>query len=177
MNQPPEKGWDIPVRYGYAAAIDSIGSVAAPFLAGVSGALAVFVMQNEAAFGWANAALCFLIGATLAFLATLQFSFWARQFVATPAEIQMWWDAETLSAQEHLHREQHDDMARHRRWSSRVRWSYDVGLLAFLLGLTVCLVPAGGLTEASGGRQVVVFLAALGLVLELAWILRTRLGG
>ncbi len=176
MQQSPERGWDIPVRYGYAAAIDSMGSVAAPFLAGVSGALAVFVMQNEEAFGWANAALFLLIGATLAFLATLQFSFWSRQFATTPAEIEMWWGTEAQSAPVRLHHEQHDDMEKHRRLSVRVRWSYNVGLLAFLIGLTFCLIPTGGLAEASGGRVAVVVLAAVGLVGELAWIVRTASG-
>lgn len=176
MNEPPETRWDIPVRYGYAAAIDSMGSVAAPFLAGVSGALAVFVMQNEAAFGWANAALFVLVVATLAFLATLQFSFWARQFAANPSEIEVWWSAEEQSTRERLHREQRDDMEQHRRWSDRVRWSYNAGLLAFLIGLTFCLIPADGLSDASGGRKVVVVLAACGLVLELAWIVRTTRG-
>jgi hypothetical protein len=177
MNQPPKRGWDIPVRYGYAAAIDSIGSLAAPFLAGVSGALAIFVMQNEAAFGWANVSLLLLIGASLAFVAALQFSFWARQFASTPGEIEMWWSDEAISEHERLHHEQHDDMQQHRRWANRVRWSYNLGLLAFLLGLASCLVPARGLIEASGGRQVVVGLVVLGLVAELAWIRQTQHGG
>lgn len=176
MSQPTN-GWDIPVRYGYAAAIDSIGAVAAPFLAGVSGALAVFVMQNEAAFGWANAALIFLIGATLAFVAALQFSFWARLFAATPDEIEAWWRLDSAREQEQLYREQRDDMAQHRRWANHVRRSYNVGLLAFLVGLTLCLVPAGGLSEASGGRLLVVVLVAAGLVAEVAWIRRAQGGG
>ena len=176
MNKSPDAGWDIPVRYGYAAAIDSIGSVAAPFLAGVSSALAVFVMQNEAAFGWANLALLLLIGAALAFVAALQFSFWARQFAATPAEIEMWWGDEATSEQERMHQEQYGDMRHHRLWANRVRRSYNVGLLAFLLGLTTCLVPEAGVTEASGSRQLVIGLVTLCLVVELAWIRRTQSG-
>lgn len=169
--------WEIPVRYGYAAAIDSIGSVASPFLAGVSGALAIFVMQNEAAFGWANAALLLLIGAAMAFIAALQFSFWARQFASTPSEIEMWWGSRATLEQERMHHEQHDDLQSHRRWANRVRWSYNTGLVAFLLGLGACLVPKGGLVGASGGRQFIVVLVALGVVVELAWIRRTAAGG
>jgi hypothetical protein len=134
-------------------------------------------MENEGSFGWANAALLLLVGATLAFLACLQCSFWAKLYVSTPAEIEMWWGAEAEAARERMHGEQHADMAAHRRWANRVRRSYNAGLLAFLLGLTACLIPAGGLADASGGRQAVVVLAALGLVLEVAWMVRTRFGG
>jgi hypothetical protein len=46
----PEARWKPPFPVGYAAAIDSVGSVAAPLLASVSAALATLVVPNEEAF-------------------------------------------------------------------------------------------------------------------------------
>jgi hypothetical protein len=168
--------WEVPNPYGYPAAIESMGSIAAPFFAGVSVALAVFVMQNSGAFGWGDWALLFLVASAFAFVATLQFTFWARQFAVTPPEMNAWWpDAAEEDRLTMLQREQRRYFNQHERWSNRARNAYDIGMLCFLLGAVVCLVPHGGISAASNGRLAVFALAVAGLVAEAAWIASSRL--
>jgi hypothetical protein len=148
-----------------------MGLIAAPLLAGVSVALTALVIQNEAPFYCPNVILLCLVGAAIAFGAAVQFAFRAREFAATPPEIEMWWanpadpeQREELRVEQRYHRQQHQ------RWANRARHAYNIGLLGLLLGLVALLIPREGLDDASFGRVVVVALAVFGLGLELAWI-------
>jgi hypothetical protein len=171
METPPEPRWDVPSPYRYADAIDSMGSIAAPLLAGVSAALSALVLQREAAFEWANLALCAFVLAVFAFIAAVQFAFRARQFAVTPPEIEMWWpDADDPERRELLRREQRHYRQRHGFWSDLASGAYDLGLLAFLLGVAISLVPNGGLDDASDGRLLAFILAVCGFLGEFIWI-------
>lgn len=167
----PEPRWEVPREYGYAAAIDSMGSIAAPLLAGVSFALAVFLMQGKEGSSWKSAALLLLVGAALAFIATVQFTFRARQFSVTPPEIEMWWSHPAdPGRREMLRREQRYYLATHGVWARWAGWAYEIGLLSFVLGVSASLVPRGGPGDASAGRLAVMAMALLGFAAELAWI-------
>jgi hypothetical protein len=167
----PEARWKVPYPYGYAAAIQSMGTVAAPLLAGVSAALVALVIQNEEAFEWANASLLALIAAVFGFLATVQCAFRARQYAVTPPEIEAW-HATPIGAgsREIMRREQRYYYAEHERWSDLASYAYDFGLLFFLVGVTAATVPNGGLSAASDGRLAVFALALAGVVGEFIWI-------
>jgi hypothetical protein len=67
--------WERPAYYGHPAAIDAMGTVAAPFLAGIGIALAVLVISNEGHFGWAGESLFALVAATVALIACVECSF------------------------------------------------------------------------------------------------------
>jgi hypothetical protein len=174
--KPPEPRWDVPSPYGYAAAIESMGLVSAPLLAGFSVTLAVLVVQDDDAFHWASAALFLFVGAALAFIATIQFTFRARQYTVTPPEIEMWWsNPEEAGRREMLRREQRYYRGEHDRWTRLARGAYEVAIICFLLALAILLIPPGGVGEASNGRIAVIALALAGFIGEAAWIARTRL--
>jgi hypothetical protein len=171
----PEPRWAVPAPYGYAAAIESMGLVSAPLLAGFSVTLAIFVIQSHNRFHWASAALFLLIGAALAFIATVQFTFRARQYAVTPQEIEMWWtDSGESGRREILRGEQRFYRYQHEMWARLARSGYEVAIVVFLLAVAVLLVPPGGVDAASNGRLAVIVLALAGWVGEVAWILRTR---
>ena len=176
MSTPnPEPRWLVPAPYGYASAIEGMGFVSAPLLAGFSVTLAVLVIQAQDSFRWPGVALFLFVAAALAFIAAVQFTFRARQYAVTPPEIEMWWkDPNEPGRREMLRREQRYYQARHEAWAKPGRTAYDTGILAFLLAVTIILVPHGGLDDASAGRLATIALAAVGLVGEGAWIVRTR---
>jgi hypothetical protein len=171
----PEARWEAPPEYGYAAAIEGMGSVAAPLLGGFSFALAVFLIESKDSSFWTTVALLLFLTAAFAFVSTVQFTFRARQFAVTPPEIEMWYrNPDDPIVRERLRREQRYYVANHRAWATRAAWAYDAGLLSLLLGVATAFVPSEGLGDASGGRVTVIALAFLGFAVEFTWIARTR---
>jgi hypothetical protein len=172
-----ESRWEVPSEYGYAAAIQSMGTIAAPLLAGISFALAVQVQDAPGSF-YATGALLLLVAGAFGFVASVQFAFRARQFSVTPTEIEMWHPNPSEPARrEMLRTEQRYCMANHRAWAKWAGWAYDFGIVAFSLGVTAALVPPAGLGGASNGRVAVVVLALAGVVAEIGWLIRTRSAG
>jgi hypothetical protein len=58
---PSRSPWDVPYPYGQSAAIDSMGGIAAPLLAGFLVTLAVFVMSTPQTFRWVEPTLALLL--------------------------------------------------------------------------------------------------------------------
>jgi hypothetical protein len=83
-NGDREPNWSLPGYLGRAAAIDGMGTVAAPFLAGIAIALAVLVISNPTDFGEEGMSLFALVLATTALVSCVECSFWARQYAVTP---------------------------------------------------------------------------------------------
>jgi hypothetical protein len=161
----------VPDPYGFAAAIDGVGTIASPLLAGISAALVVLVISSAPDFDWGDVAIFFLTGATLSLLAAVQCAFWARQYSVTPSELQEWWgpalqDAKRLEA---VQDEQEALSKTYGKWSKRVRRYYNLGLLLLLIAIPVLLVPSGGLEKASDGRLMGFALAVIALMAELFW--------
>ncbi|MBD0329640.1 MAG: hypothetical protein ICV64_06010 [Thermoleophilia bacterium] len=132
----------MPFPYGQAAAIESMGSIAAPLLAGLSATLAVLVIDNREEFRWPGLALFLLVAAAMFLVAAIQLTFWARRFAVTPDELRMWWphlsdDDTELRWEQAFHRR------RQETWARRARIAYNGGLLSFLGALTVAMVPPG----------------------------------
>jgi hypothetical protein len=67
-----------------------MGTIAAPFLAGIGIALAVLVISNEQDFGAASEALFMLVTATTFLVVCVECAFAARQYVVRPAELEEW---------------------------------------------------------------------------------------
>jgi MFS family permease len=165
---PAETHWDVPYPYGDAAAIDSMGAVAAPLLAGFSVTLAALVLSAPSHFRWVSVTLVLLVIAALALIMALQFAFRARQFVVSPAEIEQWWpDAASPERRQMLRREQREHRAEYTTWSNSARHAYNTGILFFVAGLTSALVRPGPI---SNGRLTAIALALLGVVGEFCWI-------
>jgi hypothetical protein len=165
---PATDRWDVPSPYGHAAAIDSMGTAAAPLLAGFSITFATLVMTAPEHFRWLAATLGLAVVATVALIAALQFAFRTREWVVTPSDIEQWWpDAHDPARHALLIREQHRHHANYKTWSSRARLAYDIGIVAFLAALTTALVPPGNV---SGGRYVAIVAAGVGTLAEIFWI-------
>jgi len=163
-----EPRWDVPYPYGQAAAIDSMGGIAAPLLAGFAVTIALLVLSTPQAFRFVSLTLGLLLIAASALIAALQFTFRARQYSVTPAEIEVWWpDAKDPGRRHELEHEQREHRTAYQRWSNIARVAYNVGILFFVCGLTAALFPPGSI---SGARIIVIVLALLAAAAELCWI-------
>jgi hypothetical protein len=169
----PEPRWKPPFPVGYAAAIDSMGSVAAPLLASVSAALATLVISNEKAFRWPTPTLFLLVGATLALITTVQCAFRARQYSVMPSDLEQWWPLNDAGSIQLRRQYQRHHFSKHGAWALAASRFYNVGLLSLLLALAFITLPRGH-WGASSGRLAVVALAFLGALSELIWIAHTH---
>jgi hypothetical protein len=181
MDEPGSRlvpDWDVPTPYGYAAAIENMGSVAAPFLAGLGIALATLVMSSPDSFAHPNLALFLLVATTLTLLGTLQCAFWARCYLVTPGELADWWAGalEEPRRLEKVEGEQRRAKRRHETWATRASLLYELGLSCLLLAVPVLLIPPGGFAHVSKMRLAAFALAALGGVVELVWIAQSQKG-
>lgn len=176
MTEPTESRWNAPFPYGYPDAIDNMGSISAPLLAGISIALAaVLLTGSDGTFRWLHAALFFLVLATCGLVATVQFTFRARQFVVTPDELEAWWPNSAEPGQRlTLRRIQRYHRVQFETWAWRARFAYNVGILAFALGVTAMLAPPR-LSHQSLGELAPAGVAAAAFLMECLWMLRTTL--
>jgi hypothetical protein len=164
--------WRKPAPLGYASAMDSLGSVAAPLLAGFSLASLVAISDDAPNFRWPGAAILSLVIAAIALIGAVQCSFNARQYIWSAAEVVEWWpDMEEGSPREvRLRNEQ--DLA-FRRWKAWVKWArttYDVGILSLLTALALTIPPphsAGIQSSLRWGASGVAFAAC---ACDAAWI-------
>ena len=163
--------WQTPTRYGAAEAVISMGTIAAPLLAGFSLAafVQVFALSARDARYRDVAALLLLLAAVL-LIHAVQATLWARQYQVTPAQLREWWpDADEQHRREMLKIEQAQHMASFKTWSRVARIAYDFGLLCLLAGLTVLAIP-----PASGNppaRWAAVGVGAIAFALELSWVI------
>jgi MFS family permease len=133
---------------GYPEAIHSLGSVAAPLLAGFSLTLVVYTLTATEAFRWPNLALVLIMSAVLALIGCVQCTMCARLFLAPG-------------------RQEPRLAAAHRLWAKRAQVLYNGGVLLLLAGITVALVPPGPVAPA---RLAAVGVGLLGLAVALLWI-------
>ncbi len=176
MSQHPK--WDRPSYYGRPSAIDAMGTIAAPFLAGIGIALAVLVISNEKNFGAANEALFSLVAATTFLVACVECAFVARQFVVRPVELVEWRpDPHEEDRVLLLEAEQRNAHKKFEKWANRARWAYNVGIIAFGAGVVLLLIPADGLHAAHGWRLGAFVLACTALAAEVISIVSATMWG
>lgn len=164
--------WDAPFPYGFPAAIDSMGSVAAPLLAGFAVTVATLILTNPDVPRWPNPTLALLLVAAFLLGASVQFTFRARLFAVTPADIEVWWPEPDEWQVRRMRQEQRYHRARYRVWSHRGRVAYNAGIVSFLVGITCTLIPHG---QVSDGRLAVIALAALAAAAEAVWVMLSLL--
>jgi hypothetical protein len=176
MKEHPK--WERPGYYGRPSAIDAMGTIAAPFLAGIGIALAVLVISNEKHFGAANEALFALVAATGFLVACVECAFAARQYVVRPSELEEWRpDPDEPKRVELLEAEQKNALTKFELWSNRARWAYNVGIVAFGAGVVFLLVPEGGTHDLLGWRLATFILACIALFAELVSVLWSAIRG
>src|SRR6266550_3941131 len=123
--------WMPPSPYGSPAAIDSMGSVAAPLLAGFSMTLLILVITSPGSFRWPGPVLVAFSVSAVALVSVVQFTFWARSYTVTPDELKSWWpDVETEERRSVVRGEQLAHEQARRIWSTRARRFYRAGIIA-----------------------------------------------
>ena len=169
--QPPK--WRKPRPLGYGNAAESLGSVAAPLLAGFSLASVIVVSDDSANFRWPGAAIFALSAAAVLLIGTVQCGYNARQYLWSAADVREWWpdmaddsDRETI-----LREEQALSFGRWKIWITWMRITYNLGILALLAGLALVLAPRHGSDVQAGWRWGAVGLAFAGCAAEACWII------
>lgn len=168
---PPLPRWQPAGEPGYAEALNSAVTVTAPLLAGASAVLIGVMLDNSVLSGlrFPNAALALILGAAVLFIGCLQTLVSARRFSVTPDQMRMWfeeWDNESWRGD--LLDEYNYFRTRFLAWAEATRIIYNAGLLAFLGGVAILLVPAG---EVDWHRWAVVAVATTAFGCEAAWIM------
>lgn len=173
--EPGTRGpfWETPVRYGSAEALTSMGTIAAPLLAGFSlaGFLQVLTLGSSDV-RWRDAPLLFLMIAAAFLILTVQATFWARQYQVTPAEMKEWWpDWKQPYRARMLRREQEEHNDSFLRWGRLARVTYELGLLSLITALTLLAVPPA--SKGDAWRWTAVGAGVIVFSLELGWGLMT----
>jgi hypothetical protein len=133
--------WKIAGTYGYAEAVTTAGTLAAPVLAGFSITLIVVVIQAGSDMGAPGAALDLLAAAVVALVLSVQAAFIARIYLARPSDILEWWPDATDEEVTGLREEQRMLTDKYRRWASVFRRSYNLGLLLLIAAVTMIMMP------------------------------------
>jgi hypothetical protein len=164
--------WEVPDRYGEAEALNSMGTIASPLLAGFSlAAMVQTVTITSSEARWPDAALMLFFLAAVLFIAAVQAMFWARGYQASPAEITGWWpDAENPDRLKLLRREQKRHVAGFRMWANRARRTYNAGLLSLLAALVTVAVPPESQGHTAVLRWLAVSVGGVAFVVEIMWI-------
>jgi hypothetical protein len=171
---PPLRRYSVPDRYGDAAAVQAMTSVAAPLLS--SGAL-VFVGLVLESLRYPGLTLLVMVGAVVALVTAIQCGVWARQFASTPQDIEQWWShlPEDMRA-ERASLDQRQDLLLHDLWANRARWAYDVGIVLLWLGVAAAVVPCADAGEPLL-RWMAVAVGVMAAVGELMWLAASRRRG
>lgn len=171
-NQPQGTIWTMPEWYGSQEALTSMGTIAAPLLAGFSLAAVVQTLTlTSSETRWSNASVLLFLLAAVLLIAAVQAAFWARQYQTSPSEIKDWWpDADRTDRLAQLRHGQKLHAAGFRVWTNRARVVYDAGLLCLIAALTILAVPAASDNRGSALRWVAVAVGALAFVCEVIWI-------
>jgi hypothetical protein len=164
--------WDLPYLYGEAEAINSMGTIAAPLLAGFSlAAMVQTITINTSDARWPNVALLLFMLAAVLFVTTVQATFWARQYQTNPREIADWWP----SAIDSKHSKELGYVlkwhaAGFRMWANRARVTYSAALLCLLGALTVLAVPPESHVQVPFWRWLAVAVGGAAFIAEIIWI-------
>jgi len=164
--------WATPKLYGEAEALNNMGSIAAPLLAGFCLAATVQTLTITTRDArWPNIAVLLFMLASLLFIATLQVMLWARRYHVVPSELTAWWpDADQPRRSEELQRIQQLHAAGFRLWANRARIAYRAAQLCLSAGFTILAVPPESPTQLSIFRWLAVGIGAAGFTSEVIWI-------
>ena len=154
---------------GAMGAVQSVGTIAAPFLAGFSITLVGVIVATKN-FAHGGVAELLLTGAALLMVGSMQFSLWARQHEVSPTFYAEWFPGATEERVEYYKAEQARLARKWRFWSGLTRLAYNAGILLLLAGLLTILLPPEGITLGTA-RGAAAGLAAAGLAAEYVWLI------
>jgi len=166
--------WQRPKRLGYPETLRGLGGVVAPLLTGFSLATITLLLTSAGRPKVADWAVVTFAAAVGLFLLTMQIAFLALARSPSPADIRAWQPETAISAKalQSAREEQAANMHDVKRLWDICGLSYDLGILAFLAGLVLLLIP----DDWSGPRIVGVAIAGLAFAGELWWTLANHLG-
>lgn len=160
---------EFPRPFGQAAALEAMGTIAAPLLAGFAFASIGVILQVQKSLRWPDQALVLVVAATLLFITSLQASFNARRHWVPPDQWSAWLGlAPSPARRGQLQREWTSDLASYRRWSEAARITYNLAIVVLLAAIAVLLVPRGDIEL---WRTIGIVLACAGALGEVAWVL------
>lgn len=178
----PIRRWLSPWPWGGSASGFSVGTIAAPLLAAASVTLTAQVLVDPEDFEHASVVLLALMGATVALLYCVQCSFHGQAWSFGVSEVALWRELvdekeaadPTDSPLERILQWTHQ--RQNAEWRRKTKTLYDLGILFLLAALVLALVPkgAGSLRDLGAGRAIAICIALTGLIVELAWVARTR---
>ena len=169
--------WRKPAPLGYANAIDSVGSVAAPLLAGFSLASVIVITDDAVNFRWPGAAIFGLTRTAVSLVGTVQCAFNARQYIWSGADVLTWWPdmKENSEREERLRAEQDWAFRRWQAWTTWTRRTYEMGVFALLASLAVALPPQHAVGVQGSLRWAASGVAFAACACEASWIITISL--
>jgi hypothetical protein len=164
---PTTRVWDRPRRLGYTEMLRTSGGIVAPVLVGFALATIVLLVTSRVTPRLGEWAVAGFTAAVGCLLFSMQVAPLALGHSATPDERLSWYPEATRSreALDHARLEQAVDYQHVVRYWRLAGISYDLGLLSFLIGLLLLLVP----TAWSSGATLAFAIGLLALVIELRW--------
>jgi hypothetical protein len=159
--------------FGYSAALENVGTSAAPLLAGFAFALIGLTIDHAEALARPNLALLLLVIASLALVFSVQAAFTARSYYVPPGDYVA---LAQIAAEDGILGDQLKGwctgwLDAHARWLQWTRFSYNFGIVVLFAGVGVTLVPHNGIAGSSPARLAAVGLALFGAIAEALWTL------
>lgn len=160
-----------PNPYGGFAAVDGLGGVAAPLLAGFAVTMIALIVQIVDNVRWPNVSLVLLGASAVLLLQVVQLNARARGYAVTPTQAREWYPdieaspnrASTVDWELRHHLDCWRNLVR------RARWRYNLAIVLLLCGIAVMLVPAKA-SELTPMRGLAIAVIAVGALLEVAAI-------
>jgi MFS family permease len=158
--------------YGASAAVNAVGTVAAPLLAGFSLTFVGQLLGGQSGPRWPDLTLLLLIIAGLAFIGSLQCALRARQWDATPKDISDWWpnSESDKDLQIVLYQQQAMLKGTHEVWATISILFFHTGIISLFVAMATLLVPSNGSTI-TPLRTISIILIASAAVVEFGWML------
>lgn len=164
----------LPFPFGYPDAVDKVGTIAAPLLAGFAFTLIGLTVGQRRALGEPDLALLLLVVAAIALVSAVQLNFNARRFHLSPGE---YFEFKKLAEEDGIPPAQLKAMARtylvqQRVWTRRARLAYNFGVAVLFFAVAATLIPPAGLDQMAPARALAVGLMALAGLVEAGLIAR-----
>lgn len=165
----------LPAPLGQAAAIEAMGTIAAPLLGGFAFAAIGLVIEARPEVRWPDQTLALLVVAFLMFVTCLQATFHAKRHHVSPDEWLAWLAlAPTDARRDQLHRTFIAGLAAYGRWVAIARWSYNLAIVLLFAATAVFLVPRSH--DVSGWRTAGIAIAGLAALGECLWVAIEEIG-
>jgi hypothetical protein len=176
----PRGEWTVRSPEGYYDAMQAIGTMVAPILAGFAFAILALVLVPPAKgeadpVRWRDSALALLVFSALSLIISTQHAINARRTLVKPDELRAWYPSSVDEAgwpNKWLADRQKVLEGRTALASTVCRHTYNAGTLLLFTAIAVLLVPPSPVDDA---RRVTLVAATLAVAVEAAWLTEASL--